>query len=240
MPSSTTCSRWPSGSIASTNGWLMSMRRPLDLSIRSTSSCTCARGEHQVGQLVAAVAGDEDPARVVDPDLLDASGRRGTAAAARSPETRATSSPTTASTSGDRGDHAGQAALVVVAHHALGDPAYEPGVALRVHALTADQLAHVLVEELDDVVVLLGLPDHHGDPRLRAWRSAPNVRDGRRRTGGVSGNLWRTPPAPSARASLRSRLAHRSRGSPGWAPGDGPQMGDLRPFTYTTEAPLSF
>ena len=42
MPSRTTCSRWPSGSIASTNGWLMSMRRPLDLSIRSTSSCTCA------------------------------------------------------------------------------------------------------------------------------------------------------------------------------------------------------
>jgi hypothetical protein len=30
----------------------------------------------------------------------------------------------------------------------------------------------VLVEDLDDVVVLLGLPDHHGDPRLRAWRSA--------------------------------------------------------------------
>ena len=42
MPSSTTCSRCPSGSIASTNGWDRSMRRPLDLSIRSTSSCTCA------------------------------------------------------------------------------------------------------------------------------------------------------------------------------------------------------
>ena len=47
------------------------MRRPLDLSIRSTSSCTCARAQDQVGQLVPAVAGDEDPARVVDPDLLD-------------------------------------------------------------------------------------------------------------------------------------------------------------------------
>jgi hypothetical protein len=42
MPSSTTCRRCPPGSIASTNGWLTSMRRPLDLSIRSTSSKTCA------------------------------------------------------------------------------------------------------------------------------------------------------------------------------------------------------
>ena len=40
IPSSTTWSRCPSGSIASTNGRLMSTRRPLDLSIRSTSSCT--------------------------------------------------------------------------------------------------------------------------------------------------------------------------------------------------------
>ena len=42
MPSSTTCSRCPSGSIASTNGCERSMRRPLDFSIRSTSSWTCA------------------------------------------------------------------------------------------------------------------------------------------------------------------------------------------------------
>jgi hypothetical protein len=43
MPSSTTWSLLPSGSIASTNGWLMSIRRPLDLSIRSTSSLTSPR-----------------------------------------------------------------------------------------------------------------------------------------------------------------------------------------------------
>jgi hypothetical protein len=42
MPSSTTWRRCPSGSIASTNGWETSTRRPLDLSIRSTSSCTWA------------------------------------------------------------------------------------------------------------------------------------------------------------------------------------------------------
>ena len=36
----TTCSRDPSGSSASTNGWLTSTRRPLERSIRSTRSCT--------------------------------------------------------------------------------------------------------------------------------------------------------------------------------------------------------
>ena len=48
-----------------------SSRRPLDLSIRSTSSWTCAASRREVGQLVPTVAGDEDPAGVVDPDLLD-------------------------------------------------------------------------------------------------------------------------------------------------------------------------
>ena len=40
MSGMTTCSREPSGSIASTNGVERSTRRPDDLSIRSTRSCT--------------------------------------------------------------------------------------------------------------------------------------------------------------------------------------------------------
>ena len=127
MPSSTTCRRWPSGSIASTNGWLMSMRRPLDLSIRSTSSSHLRGGEHQVGQLVAAVAGDEDPAGVVDPDLLDG---RVVEEGLQRPEAGHPRHQLTdhGVDVGHRGDGAGEAALVVVAHDALGDPADDGGV----------------------------------------------------------------------------------------------------------------
>jgi hypothetical protein len=42
MPLSTTCTRCPAGSVASTNGRLTSTRRPLAFSSRSTSSSTCS------------------------------------------------------------------------------------------------------------------------------------------------------------------------------------------------------
>ena len=99
MPSSTTCSRWPSGSIASTNGWLMSIRRPLDLSIRSTSSCTCAAVSIR---LVSSCR----PLRATKTRLGSLIQISSTAGSSRNgcsgpkPDTRATSSPTTASTSG--------------------------------------------------------------------------------------------------------------------------------------------
>ena len=57
---------------------------------------------------------------------------------------------------GHRRDHAGQAAVVVLADHALGDPAHQRRVALRVDALAAYQLAHLLVEPLDQLVVRVG------------------------------------------------------------------------------------
>ena len=145
MPSSTTWSRWPSGSIASTNGREMSIRRPLDFSIRSTSSCTCAGGEHQVGQLVAAVAGDEHPARVVDPDLLHG---RVVEVGLQRPEPGDPGDQLAHHRVdvGDRQHRPGQRALVVVAYDALGDPAHERGVALRVDPLAADLVAHPRVE----------------------------------------------------------------------------------------------
>ena len=82
------------------------------------------------------------------------------------PDTRATSSPTSAVDVGHRRDHAGQAALVVVADDALGDPAYERGVALRVDALAAHQPPHVQVELVDQLPVVrsarVGRRHRHG------------------------------------------------------------------------------
>ena len=131
---------------------LMSMRRPLDLSIRSTSSLTMRRVEAQVGQLVATAAGDEDPARVIDPDLLDLgvveeglerpeAGDPGDELA----DHRAVV--------GDRSHRTGQAQLVVAADDVLGDAAYDEGLALRVDAFAADLLAHLGVEAEHQVVV---------------------------------------------------------------------------------------
>ena len=90
--------------------------------------------------------GDEDPARVVDPDLLDRRvvEERLQRAEAGHPGDQLADHRVDV---GNRRDRAGQAAVVVVADDALGDPAYEPGVALRVDALAADELAHVLVED---------------------------------------------------------------------------------------------
>ena len=99
MPSSTTCSRCPSGSIASTNGWLTSIRRPLDFSIRSTSSCTCA-------VLSIRLVSSCRPLRAMKIRLGSLIQISSTAGSSRkgcsgpNPETRATSSPTRASTSG--------------------------------------------------------------------------------------------------------------------------------------------
>ena len=99
MPSRTTWSRWPSGSIASTNGRLMSTRRPDDFSIRSVSSCTCA-------VVSIRLVSSWRPLRAMKTRLgsliqissTDGSSRKGWSGP--KPETRATSSPTTESTSG--------------------------------------------------------------------------------------------------------------------------------------------
>ena len=128
------------------------MRRPLDLSIRSTSSLTCAGVEPEVGQLVAPAAGDEDPARVVDPDLLD---RRVVEEGLQRPEAGDAGDQLAdhRAVVGDRRDRAGEAEVVVVADDVLGDAAYDERLALRVDALAADALAHLPVEPLDEVVV---------------------------------------------------------------------------------------
>ncbi len=104
---------------------------------------------------MAAVAGDEDPARVVDPDLLD--GRVVEVglqrAEAGDPGDQLADDRVDV---GDGRDDTGQRALVVVADDDLGDPAYEPGVALRVDALAAYVVAHLRVEALDERAVRVG------------------------------------------------------------------------------------
>ena len=98
MPSSTTWSRWPSGSIASTNGRLMSIRRPLLFNIRSTSSCTWA-------PVRIRLVSSWRPRRATKTrlgSLIHTSSTVGSSSSGWSgpkPETRATSSPTIESTS---------------------------------------------------------------------------------------------------------------------------------------------
>lgn len=107
--------------------------------------------EAQVGQLVAAAAGDEDPAGVVDPDLLDL---RVVEEGLQRTEARHPSDQLThhGAVVGDGRDRARQAEVVVVADHVLGDAAHERGLALRVDALAPDPLPHLQVEPLDEVV----------------------------------------------------------------------------------------
>ena len=103
------------------------------------------RGEDQVGQLVATAAGDEDPARVVDPDLLD--GRVVEEGLQRTEAGHAGDQLADHRLGvGDRRHGTGQAAVVVGADHGLGQPAYDEGVALRVDTLAAHGLADALVE----------------------------------------------------------------------------------------------
>lgn len=101
---------------------------------------------------MAAVAGDEDPAGVVDPDLLD--GRvveeRLEWAEARHAGDQLADHRLDV---GDRRHLAGEAAVVMGTDDALGDAAYDGGVALRVDGLLPHQLAHVLVQLLDQLVV---------------------------------------------------------------------------------------
>ena len=98
MPSSTTCSRWPSGSMASTKGVLMSRRRPLDFSIRSTSSLTWAASRRRL-------VSSWRPRRAMNTRLGSLIHTSSTSGSSRNgcsgpkPDTRATSSPTMTSSS---------------------------------------------------------------------------------------------------------------------------------------------
>ena len=102
-------------------------------------------GQHQPGQLVAAVPGDEDPARVVDPQLLDL---RVVEVGLERPETAHPRQQLGDHSGrvGQRSDPPGQRPLVVRADQALGELADAIGVALRVDALAAYLLAQCLLE----------------------------------------------------------------------------------------------
>ena len=101
---------------------------------------------------MAAAPGDEDPARVVDPHLLDLGvvEERLQRPEAGDPGDQLADHRAVV---GDRRDGAGEAAVVVVADDVLGDAAYDERLALRVDALAAHALAHLVVEPLDQLVV---------------------------------------------------------------------------------------
>ena len=106
-------------------------------------------GEHQVGQLVTAVARDEHPVGAVDPDLFDG---RVLEQRLERPEARDPGDQLGdhALGVGDRHHHPGQAPVVVVAHQCLGEPAHGGHLALRVEAVTSYGGAQRLVEVADD------------------------------------------------------------------------------------------
>ena len=220
MPSRTTCRRCPSGSIASTNGWLMSMRRPLDLSIRSTSSCTCAARQHRGGQLVPPLPRDEHLARVVDPHLLDRrvvevglqrteAGHPGHQLADHRLRVR------------HRRDLTGQAALVVGGDHPLRDPAYGGHLGLRVDPVAADGLAHPRVEVVEQRGVSVGVRESHpvpvpsevlphpdpGNPDL----SRPLVRSCGQRVTAVTADTHRGSGAPQELTLRRAKVGTSAR-----------------------------
>ena len=118
------------------------MRRWVVLSIRSTRSRTSAAGQDRRGELVPAVAGDEHPLRLVDPDLLD--GRVVEVALQRS-EAGDPGDQLVDDSIGvvDRPHDAGEAALVVGAYGGGRHPADGVDVELRVDAVAADLGADV-------------------------------------------------------------------------------------------------
>jgi hypothetical protein len=136
--------------------------------------------EHQVGQLVAPVAGHEDPVGRVDPDLLDrrvVEERLQRAEAAHPAHQLAHHRARV----GEGSDESGQAALVVVAHDLLRDTAYDGRVALGVHTVTAHQRAHRSVEALDQCFVgirsgpggRVGVGSSHVPAPRPEWRFCP-------------------------------------------------------------------
>ncbi len=105
-------------------------------------------GEHQVGELVATVTRDEHPVGTVDPHFLDARvvEQRLQRPEARHPRHQRGHRPVHV---GDRRNHSGQAALVVVADQGLGEASYGGHLALRVEAVPADGSAQRFVEVPD-------------------------------------------------------------------------------------------
>ncbi|GAB2446069.1 hypothetical protein GCM10027062_29020 [Nocardioides hungaricus] len=82
------------------------------------------------------------------------------------------------------------------ADDAFGDPAYDGGVALRVDRLPAHQLAHMLVELLDQAIVLR---QRHASPEMDPASSVFRLDDGFK------------PPGLTA---VHNEAAHRT--SSGW------------------------
>ena len=185
---------------------------------------------------MAAAARDEDPAGVVDPDLLDLRvvEERLQRAEARHPGDELADHRAVV---GDRGDRAGETELVVVGDDVLGDAADEEGLALRVDALATDPLPHLGVEALDQVVVgtprrlrsLDAINGHGGPASPRTCTVKVPMTDTAKQGSGkgcgqplsewvsrcVGGRLSAAPRWPRSRAVRRAAARTRRRG-PRW------------------------
>jgi hypothetical protein len=159
--------------------------------------------ETQVGQLVATAARDEDPAGVVDPDLLDLGvvEERLQRTEARDPGHQLADHGTVV---GDRRDGTGEAEVVVVAYDVLGDPAHHERLALRVDTRTADPLAQLAVGSVRDGRSLDAINGHGGAPASPRTCTVTLPSTKRPETGSRQ-RLWTTlsgRPGPLRRPSL--------------------------------------
>ncbi len=119
------------------------------------------RGEDGVGELVAAGPGDEDPARIVDPYLLDLGVVEVALQRAEAGDPGHELLDRRVGV-GERQDRAGQRVLVVVGHDPGGQAPDRGGVTLRVEGITAYRGAQALVELVDVPVVRAGVGKAHG------------------------------------------------------------------------------
>ena len=107
-------------------------------------------GEHQVGELVTAVAGREDTVGGVDPDLLDGRIVEQRLEGPEPGDPRHQLGDEGLEVA-DRGDGAGHRTLVVLAHQLGGHPAHRLDLALRVDTRAADRLAQTAIEQIEHV-----------------------------------------------------------------------------------------
>ena len=145
MSGITACSRLPSGSSASTNGERQVQPPAGRLEHPLHQVADLVGGQHDGGQFGAAVPGDEDPAGLVDPDLLD---RRIVEEALQRAESGqgVEDVPDRAGPVQQRRQRRHRHPLLVVRDHLVDQQPGGPVVGDRVDAAPADQFPDLVVD----------------------------------------------------------------------------------------------
>ncbi len=145
------CTRLPSGSRASVNGWETSIRRPVVFSIRSTRSETSS----SVSTVVVSSCRPSRAMNTRDGSLIQISSTAGSSRyrwSGPKPATRSCTSRLTASRSPIGGTIPVRLRSSYSLHDGRDDGAHRGRVAQRVDALAPDDVAHLGVDQLDRAV----------------------------------------------------------------------------------------